>query len=227
MELFRFYEMLRSHSDWPWTFDIELTIGATNPYEGFNKGIYDALQKGADAVWLFDSDMSPAPCCASLLEHIDKADLLCPAVRGWSRVEGTSEVNPVVMAGIHNPVTKKFLLATRVMDEVPYEVDAAATGGLFIWKRVLEDERSMVEPGWTPPAWFRDVRDPNGHMVQSGDYDFTFRCRNLGYKNLLVPSAIVGHWHMKNVDDVVEYGDRVALAVQQYWINKYEQEVPA
>ena len=59
---------------------LELTEN-TGGAGGFHAGLAEALEHGADLVWLMDDDGTPAPdCLETLLPHTDTYDFLGPAV---------------------------------------------------------------------------------------------------------------------------------------------------
>jgi hypothetical protein len=73
--------------------------------------------------------------------------------------------------------------------------DASGTGGLWVTKKILDDERMWLTPEGDV---FRTLYHPNGQVEMSEDIDFTSRAVNLGYT---LKAHMGCKWgHFKEVD---------------------------
>lgn len=75
------------------------------------------------------------------------------------------------------------------------QVDASGTGGLWISRKVFEDERMWITD---EKDVFRTLHYPNGMVKRSEDLDFTHRATQLGYT--LKANLGVKWAHYKNID---------------------------
>jgi GT2 family glycosyltransferase len=84
-------------------------------------------------------------------------------------------------------------------------VEAVGSGVMLIRREVLEDERMLIAPGMTPPAFFKNVYRDNGERIRGLDIDFCRRAHALGYKIKVNWSVSVGHYKRTDLNDVDLY----------------------
>ncbi|MBO3463327.1 glycosyltransferase family 2 protein [Aetokthonos hydrillicola Thurmond2011] len=144
--------------------------------EGLRIGLEWALSKGYDFLWTFDQDSIPtADCLETLLKAYDKffnenykISIIAPS----SIDQRTNEVIKGVMFKCDRFVAR---------DHIPtvdfYECDATITSGSLICLRVATS-----------------ILPPRGDLFIDGiDLDYGLRLTQQGFKNLIVPSAIMYH----------------------------------
>jgi hypothetical protein len=137
-----------------------------------------ALDQGADALLLIDSDMQFPP--ASLLGLLTRGDLDIIGATYAQRNPG---------GAIHGHELDGSSIDCGVGDDIR-EVRELPAGFLLIRRRVLE---AIVTAGDKP--FFRFPFAPGAESSGSEDYDFCRRARNLGFKVWLEPrlSRALGH----------------------------------
>lgn len=154
------------------------------------------LQTSCDDLWFVDSDVMPS-ANSMLLFDVKGADMvagLYPIPNSdptfertlvWSVYKGFGEKYEAIPVGPH--------------DREVIDIDAAGTGCLIIPRRVLEDERLLVDKEWG--AMFRTPRAPNGKCLWTDDLDFCHRARALGYTFKAHTAVRWGHIKISNVED--------------------------
>lgn len=86
-----------------------------------------------------------------------------------------------------------------------FEVDAVGSGCIAIKRRVLEDPRMLIEPGWDPPALWRNLYQPNCGRLKGLDVDFCHRAKDLGYTVKVNWGCVMGHRKSVDLNEMEEY----------------------
>lgn len=139
---------------------------------GFSLGMYVALKLGAEYVWLHDQDGYPYDDC---LEKMTKYlihssyDILSPYL--------VDENNNYIPA-LHGIYDKYWNLCTLQFEHTPTLTDVAASAGLFIHRRVLQE------------LGFYDYE----HFFHGyEDFDFCLRAKSAGFQSFVIRNAYYFH----------------------------------
>lgn len=148
---------------------------------GFNAGVREALQQGADFVFVLNNDTSlSADMMETLVSAADadpRASILMPKIvyydeptRIWSAGARYRRFPPaIVMRGLNQPDSGQF--------DVPTLLDYAPTCGLLIHRRSFE----------------RVGLFDDGYFFYFDDWDFSLRVRQAGMTIRYVPTARMRH----------------------------------
>lgn len=200
--------------------------GANSWDLGFNWAVQAALDLGADALWLWDSDMGPDDHDPlAILDHYDSADILTPCVYNWLG-DNPNHFHAHVLAGdkaTDDPSGKMVQFPAYPCGVEPYKVDAAQTGGLLIKRHVLLDNRMLEDrdPSLRPRPFFYTERLANGVTGSSCDVRSTLLATSLGYKILIVPTNTPSHWQLQDMRVVVNYGTWIWATLTKEWFERY------
>lgn len=170
----------RAHTDFPFVRTVQTgrNMGVAG---GFNCGIVQALDEGAEAVFILNNDTVVTPSLVSELVKAnagaDHCGMLMPKIfyydepgRIWSVGARYRRFPPaIVMRGLDEPDDGRF----DQLEEIPY----APTCGLLIPRRTFE-RVGLLDDGY---FFFFD------------DWDFSRRLREAGMKILYVPDARLHH----------------------------------
>ena len=148
---------------------------------GMNLGIRAALADGADYVWLLNSDAEPAPdALARLLAHAEAGSdigLLAPVIRNASDAD-----RPDFWGGRIDPSPLTVRMSADPADYRAWEREAPdriwlAGAALLVTRRLVNAIGLLDE-----------------HLFAYwDDHDYSLRSARAGFRNVLVPEAVVRH----------------------------------
>ena len=147
---------------------------------GFALGMQKAYDLGAEWIWLHDQDGYPKEeCLSKLLESNFQEGILVPCVVG----ENNKRLKIFTAK-----IDKRDNLRPIKLFQTGTEIDIAATAGLFINRKVIDEI---------------GVYNSEHFFVGLEDFDYCLRARNNGFKIKVVEDAIYFHpdkWDRKDWD---------------------------
>lgn len=174
----------------PWFFTYALVENFRPVEYARNLAVREFRKQMADypdaRLWFIDSDMVPPGNYEEQLRI--EADM------GAGRAYGIANMQLFTCIQREVEGTLRHLAVDRDASGV-VDVDASGTGGLWISKKVLDDERMWLNP---EKDVFRTLYHSDGSVKLSEDLDFTHRATKLGYS---LKSNLSVKWsHYKEVD---------------------------
>ncbi len=144
--------------------------------EGLKISIEWAISQGYDFLWTFDQDSVPTfNCLETLLETYDQLSDDNYKIGIIAPTPIDERTNEVVEGAVYN--CDRFTACKHISKVRFYECDAPITSGSLIALSVA-----------------KDISPPRGDLFIDGiDLDYGLRLRQKGFKNLIVPSAIMYH----------------------------------
>ncbi|BAY42646.1 glycosyl transferase family protein [Scytonema sp. HK-05] len=144
--------------------------------EGLRIAIQWAISQGYDFLWTFDQDSVPtANCLDTLLETYEKLSGDNYKIGIIAPTPIDKRTNEVVEGAVYN--CDRFIAYKHNSKVGFYECDAPITSGSLISLSVA-----------------KNISLPRGDLFIDGiDLDYGLRLRQQGFKNLIVPSAIMYH----------------------------------
>jgi rhamnosyltransferase len=143
---------------------------------GLRRGLEWAIEKGYDFLWAFDQDSVPADNCLDMLLKTYKLQYKQDCQIG---IVGPTAIDPRTNWVIEGSVFQRdaFLPRHPPSSTEPYECDAPITSGSLISLKAAQ----MISP-------------PRDDLFIDGiDMDYGLRLKLKGFRNLIVPDAILYH----------------------------------
>jgi len=173
-------------------FAFRLSASSPRPATSRNLLIQDFLARGAEWLFMVDTDMSfPRDTLQRLLataaKQAPERPIAVSAVNyAWDA--NTAELTPVTL--LYDPVEDRYLGSDLYPDDgKPFRIDATGPACMVVHRKILEDIKELNE---TPPSyWFYDLCQDG--WFTGNDLTFCDRLRRAGYELWVDPEVTTGH----------------------------------
>lgn len=202
--------LLNADQDCPFAF-MPWYEAATKPCERARNQICGAfLESECQILMMVDDDMVIGDNLIDLLATAEDWDIIAPLQHMFIPADKragreVAECLPCAFGRDADAPIGKQMLRVKPNGRPVDDVSAVGSGVIAIRRRVLEDPRMQVEPGYDPPAFFRNLLLPNGVRERGLDIDFCWRATELGYGVKVNWNVPVGHYKRVDLFDVDMY----------------------